>query len=334
VKIPANSSYLWQRSLLFAVLATLALSSKPHPLRADEVGARKALDAFARRFQARAVGDDPLRKELLERLRRRGAQLLPDWEERHDIAGRSVVVWRRQPDPAAPRPVVFFSHGLYGAATQSRFLALGLANSGYVVIAPEHRDSIHFVGGRLFYHPGGAPFPRVWSDATFRDRAEDLTAVIAALRADPAWSRRLDWSRMALTGHSLGGYTVLGLAGAWPSWKLAGVKAVLAMSPHVLPFLPLASLATLNVPVMYQSGSKDWAVRPSIDGPRGAFALTSAPAQLVEFEGANHFAWSDVPSVAHASILSVSRAFLDTYLKDGKVSTTMPADVSYVRRKD
>ena len=26
-------------------------------------------------------------------------------------------------------------------------------------------------------------------------------------------------------GHSLGGYTVLGLAGGWPSWKLPGIQS-------------------------------------------------------------------------------------------------------------
>lgn len=41
---------------------------------------------------------------------------------------------------------------------------------------------------------------------------------------------------MGLAGHSLGGYTVLGVGGGWPSWRLSGLKAILAMAPYALPF--------------------------------------------------------------------------------------------------
>jgi predicted dienelactone hydrolase len=61
--------------------------------------------------------------------------------------------------------------------------------------------------------------------------------LIDALRNDARWKDRIEWSRVALAGHSLGGYTVLGLAGGWASWKLPSIKAVLAMSPYCDPFL-------------------------------------------------------------------------------------------------
>ena len=41
----------------------------------------------------------------------------------------------------------------------------------------------------------------------------------------------------ALVGHSLGGYTVLGVGGGWAHWKDPRVKAILALSPYAAPFI-------------------------------------------------------------------------------------------------
>ncbi len=43
-------------------------------------------------------------------------------------------------------------------------------------------------------------------------------------------------------GHSLGGYTVVGLGGGWPRWKDGRIRAVLALSPYVQPFMAQHSL--------------------------------------------------------------------------------------------
>jgi hypothetical protein len=45
----------------------------------------------------------------------------------------------------------------------------------------------------------------------------------------------VDLGRLGYIGHSLGGDTVVGLAGGWSSWKTPGVKAVLALSPYTEP---------------------------------------------------------------------------------------------------
>jgi pimeloyl-ACP methyl ester carboxylesterase len=68
-----------------------------------------------------------------------------------------------------------------------------------------------------------------WTDKTYRDRRDDISKLVEALRHDSRWSNQIDWPRVALAGHSLGGYTVLGLAGGWLSWRLPNIKAVLAL---------------------------------------------------------------------------------------------------------
>lgn len=59
----------------------------------------------------------------------------------------------------------------------------------------------------------------------------------------------LDTKRVGLAGHSLSGYTVLGLAGGWVEWKDTRIKAVLAFSPCCSPYLTKGQLANLNIPV-------------------------------------------------------------------------------------
>src|SRR5919202_1502655 len=62
-------------------------------------------------------------------------------EEEFRIGDVDAVVWKPDAKIGAPLPVVVFSHGLYTCATQSRFLTEALADSGYLVIAPNHRDA-------------------------------------------------------------------------------------------------------------------------------------------------------------------------------------------------
>ena len=142
-----------------------------------------------------------------------------------------------------------------------------------------------------------------------------MLKLVDALRRDSQWSNQIDWSRVGLAGHSLGGYTVLGLAGGWPSWKLPNIKAVLALSPYCEPYVVSGSLDTIKVPVMYQGGTRDLGITPSVRKPGGCFAKTSSPAIFVEFDGAGHFSWSDLQSGNHELISAYSLAFLDKYVR-------------------
>ena len=188
-----------------------------------------------------------------------------------------------------------------------------LAADGYLVVAPNHEDAIAGGLSRLLEPPeAGFGRPRIWSDSTFRDRADDIRSLVQSLEADGRWSATIDWSRLALVGHSLGGYTVIGLAGGWPAWKLPGVKAVVALSPYAAPFLEHRTLGGLGVPVMYQGGTRDIAISPSLRRPGGAYDATAPPAYYVEFRDAGHMAWTDLITRHQDSIDYYCRAFLDT----------------------
>jgi len=152
--------------------------------------------------------------------------------------------------------------------------------------------------------------------------------VIQLVAADPQLARITDTSRIGAVGHSLGGYAVLGMAGAWPSWKTPEVKAVLAFSPYVAPFIAHGGLARLQVPVMYQGGALDWGMTPSLEGPKGAYALTAPPRFFVKLNGGTHLDWTNLACAGQPDVVACLKArpnaalinrygieFLDRYLK-------------------
>ncbi len=228
----------------------------------------------------------------------------------------AVTVWEPDAEGGAARPVIVFSHGFHGCATQSRFLAAALVDAGYIVFAPNHRDATCDGGAGRWRDPPEESFgrPMAWSEQTYASRADDIRRLVDALKQDEAWRGRIDWSRLGLVGHSLGGYTVLGLAGAWPGWKLAGVKAVLALSPYVQPYLARGSLGGLSAPVMYQGGTYDLFMTPAVRRHDGAYDRSPAPKYYVELRHAGHLAWTDIGAHAHAGIIAYGIAFLDHYV--------------------
>ena len=242
-----------------------------------------------------------------------------------NIAGRRVAIWK--PAGTAPPdgyPVILFSHGFTGCGTQSVFLTEGLAQAGYFVLAPDHRDAACGPGheGKLFEKlstmRSEVPFhnPDAWSKATYGDRRADLEAILDTILKEKSFQGvPIDSSRIGLAGHSLGGYTVLALAGAWPSWKDRRVKAVLALSPYCAPFIMKGDLGHLDVPVMYQGGTLDIGITPSVRRPGGAYDLTSAPKYFLDLAGAGHFAWTNLDKSYQSLINDYAVAFFDRYLK-------------------
>jgi predicted dienelactone hydrolase len=234
------------------------------------------------------------------------------------IAGLEVGAWL--PDRATPEPwpIIIFSHGFHGCNTQSTFLMEALAKAGYAVFAPNHRDASCKRNFRGRFSRPEAPFrdPKDWDDATYAERGQDIRKLLDALSSNEHYrSPPFDWQHVGLAGHSLGGYTVLGVAGAWARWRDPRVKAVLALSPFSTPFIERHTLGGLNVPVMYQGGTRDYGITPYINRASGAYDQSSAPKYFVDFEGAGHLAWTDIRDTDHAEIVEYSLAFLDRYLK-------------------
>jgi pimeloyl-ACP methyl ester carboxylesterase len=84
---------------------------------------------------------------------------------------------------------------------------------------------------------------------------------------------------------------VVGMAGGWPAWTDPRIRAVLALSPYVMPFQVRKTLTSVHVPLMYQGGTLDIGITPFLKGLVGAYRAANPPAYFVELKGAGHFAW-------------------------------------------
>jgi dienelactone hydrolase len=248
--------------------------------------------------------------------------------EKRQIAGRPVMIW--WPKNTLKAPVVIYSHGWRGVNNQSAPLMRALARVGYAVVAPNHKDAL--------FGTGIPPEPQVsfddpamWTAETYRDRAEDISEIWAALRED----KRVDASRLVLMGHSLGGYTAMGLSGAIPAWDQYGFQplAVICFSPFTTPYLEHGSLA-LRAPVMYQGGTEDDFITPPVARPGGTYEKSSKPKAFVEFEGALHTSWSILDPDYEELIESYTLAFLEHFVSKKPVSELLrkrPPGVSDLR---
>jgi predicted dienelactone hydrolase len=231
-----------------------------------------------------------------------------------------------------PVPLVVFSHGDLGCAIQSVAFTEELARHGYVVAAPDHADAALCHTGkpaRRTPAPAQPPIlsPDEWDEASRIDRDRDLEAVIEELLSNGEFKPVIDAQSIGAAGHSLGGYTVGGMAGGWPSWRDTRIRAVLAFSPYVMPFQARNTLGGVHVPLMYQGGTLDVGITPFLQGPKGAYAAANAPAYFVVLKNAGHFAWvncgrerttaeclTNVPNIQLINDYGI--AFFDRYLKN------------------
>lgn len=102
---------------------------------------------------------------------------------------------------AGAHPLLLLSHGYGGNWRNLNWLAYAMASQGYIVAAVDHPGTT-----TLNKRPQDAK--QLWR------RPQDLQQVMAKLIATPSLAGRVDTQRIAAAGHSLGGWTVLELAGA------------------------------------------------------------------------------------------------------------------------
>lgn len=102
---------------------------------------------------------------------------------------------------AGIRPLVLFSHGSGGNVEAMGWLANALVKAGFIVAGPNHPGTTS--GNSL-----PEETPKVWQ------RVGDLSAVIDFMQEDAEWKLHIDADRIGAVGFSLGGTTVMKMAGA------------------------------------------------------------------------------------------------------------------------
>lgn len=121
------------------------------------------------------------------------------------IADNLVFIGVLAVPDAAPtpgkHPLVVLSHGYGGNWGKQAWLASALARQGYIVAAVNHP-------GTTSQDRSAEAAAQLWQ------RPKDLSRAIDALLAQPEPFGAVDSGRIAVVGHSLGGWTVMETAGA------------------------------------------------------------------------------------------------------------------------
>jgi len=122
-----------------------------------------------------------------------------------DIVGDNIVfsgtaALRDAKPTAGAHPLLLISHGYGGNWRNLNWLAQQMADEGYIVAAPDHP-------GTTTRNKKPQDAKQLWL------RPQDLHHVLDKLLAEPDLAGLVDTHRIAALGHSLGGWTVLELAG-------------------------------------------------------------------------------------------------------------------------
>ncbi len=140
------------------------------------------------------------------------ATLPPDLEVDARIFGHAL--WEVATDMgSAPYPLIVFSPGFGASSYVYAHLVEHWASYGFVILSPEHQEMFEWTFADL----PTSTFERPHDIVQTLDYAETLTA------EGGTWAGLVDMERVAVAGHSYGGYTALAMGGA--RFDLAGFNA-------------------------------------------------------------------------------------------------------------
>ncbi|NUN50753.1 MAG: dienelactone hydrolase family protein [Candidatus Brocadiae bacterium] len=260
-----------------------------------------------------------------------------------------------------PWPMLVFSHGYGGGGIGHAYLAEPLAARGWIVAAPDHNDRHSAVRIRVgqvedFDRIGLLKHAKEISESEPEDReaflyrVDELEAALTGMFASGKFGKRIDPEKVAVGGHSFGGFTALGVCGALPGRRDARVKAVLIHSSGAAGYLYRdRELAGVQLPSAMFFGELEKedrrGDRTMLQIVERVYGALPAPKYLFEVREGTHFSFngrfSDTEGARRMSgteaqfdaIRRHSIAFLERHVLGNAAAALEAKDPMIVRRE-
>ncbi|MCD4824190.1 MAG: hypothetical protein K8S55_06245 [Phycisphaerae bacterium] len=205
-------------------------------------------------------------------------------------------------------PLLVFSHGYGGGGIAPVFFTESLAAKGWIVVAPDHNDRHcavrsktgpqKFSRGGLLRHAKQISSSKPGDRGDYLYRLDEMQCALNGIIKSRKFGKLINQKKIAVGGHSFGGFTALGLCGTIPSRTDRRIKAVLLFSTGAGGYLYKAKeLAAVKIPSMLYIGERE---KKQKRGDKNMAKLTekifnnlAAPKYLLEIRGASHFSFTN-----------------------------------------
>lgn len=191
-------------------------------------------------------------------------------------------------------PLVVYSHGGGGFRWIATFYTEFLASKGYVVVAPDHPGST-----AVDQLTGAAVEPEQNAFLRPADITLTLDSVLAANEADgDPLQGSIDDTKIALSGHSWGGYTSIATVSGHTNAQGstipdARINSLILMAPYTEMFSDV-ELEKVDVPVLVVSSTLDDSTPIETNTERPAELMTGRPLVRIDIDGGAHTSFTDV----------------------------------------
>jgi len=229
------------------------------------------------------------------------------WWQKGKVAERAPISKKQK-----KYPLLIFSHGYSGGGTGYFYFTEYMARLGWIVVAPDYPDPHQFVRIR-----GKTKFAGVLEslkqlsdlrDVDWREkfsyRLKLLKFTIDQTLESKQFGKNIDKDKIALAGHSLGGFASICVAGLVKKYHDKRVKAVVVLSGSVHVFKD-KEFKKLNIPTVYMYGESEADLLPigalndkdtQGEVQKTAFKNSPAPSYLLEIKGGTHFTFNNSPA--------------------------------------
>lgn len=206
----------------------------------------------------------------------------------------STTAFAEAPISEGEFPLVVYSHGGGGFRWIATFYTEFLASKGYVVVAPDH--------------PGSTAVDQITGAAVDREenaflRPADITLTLDSIlsadstEGDPLQGS-IDETKIALSGHSWGGYTSIAtvsghtntLGSTTPDER---IDSLILMAPYT-EMISDDELKKVDVPVLVVSSTLDDSTPIETNTERPADLIPGRPLVRVDIDGGAHTSFTDV----------------------------------------